>query len=190
MLYRKAKVNTEGETNLRDLVLEARNGDTNAFRVIFDQFVDRLYGYSFSRTQTRADALDVVQETFVDLWSALPGFEFRSDEEFSGFIFKILKRKISKLHRARRADVSLDDLGSDIKVEVEIEDYRFIMDGLDSLSPKYREVVKLRYWSGMTFSEIASILNSNEGAIKVRHHRAIEKLKKKIEDEEHRGNIE
>jgi len=76
--------------------------------------------------------------------------------------------------------VPLDDLGSEEGYEIEVEDYRFVMDGVDSLSPKYREVVRLRYWSGLTFGEIAAVLNTNEGTVKVRHHRAIEKLRGKI----------
>jgi len=173
-------VDKQENTNLANLIGEARNGNTDAFRVIFDQFVDRLYGYSLSRTATREDALDVVQDTFVDLWDGLTKFEYRSDEEFSGFVFKVLKRKIAKQHRARRGDVPLDDLGSEEGYEIEVEDYRFVMDGVDSLSPKYREVVRLRYWSGLTFGEIAAVLNTNEGTVKVRHHRAIEKLRGKI----------
>jgi len=179
MVYRKAKVDTQENTNLEELIGEARNGSTDAFRGIFNQFSDRLYGYALSRTASKQDALDVVQDTFVDLWDGLKKFKYRSDAEVSGFIFKILKRKIARNHRLRRGDISLDDI-ADEGYEIEIEDYRFVISGVDSLAPKYKEVVRLRYWSGLTFGEIASVLNINEGAAKVRHQRAIEKLKEKI----------
>jgi len=177
----KGAVDTQSN-NLQSLVEEARNGSTDAFREIFNQFTDRLYGYALSRTASKEDALDAVQDTFVDLWGGLGKFEYRSDEEFGGFVFKILKRKISKGHRLRRGDISLEDLGANEGYEIEVEDYRFVMENVNSLSPKYGEVVRLRYWSGLSFPEIASVLNIEEGTAKVRHHRAIAKLRENIDE--------
>lgn len=168
--------------NLESLIEEARDGRTDAFREIFNQFSDKLYGYAISRTASKDDALDVVQDTFVDLWGGLQRFQYRSDEEFGGFVFKILKRKISRQHRARRGDISLEDIDASISYEIEVEDYRFVTGNVDTLSPKYREVVRLRYWAQMSFGEIASVLNIKEGAAKVRHHRAIEKLKESLNE--------
>jgi len=166
--------------NLESLIEEARKGRTDAFREIFNQFSDKLYGYAISRTASKEDALDVVQDTFVDLWGGLQRFQYRSDEEFGGFVFKILKRKISRQHRARRGDLSLYDV--DEAYEIEVEDYRFVTSNVDTLSPKYQEVVRLRYWAQMSFGEIASALNIKEGTAKVRHHRAIEKLKENLNE--------
>jgi len=182
--YQKGDVNSGDNKNLEALIGEAREGNTDAFRAIFNEYIDRLYGYAISRTANKQEALDVVQETFVDLWRALEKFEYRSDEAFGGFVFKILKRKIARTHRMRRSDISLDALDFEEGYEVEIEDYRFVMDGVDSLSPMYREVIRLRYWSGLTFGEIAGILDINEGTAKIRHHRAIKKLKDKLDKDE------
>lgn len=167
---------------LESLIEEARDGRTEAFREIFNQFSDRLYGYAISRTASKEDALDVVQDTFVDLWGGLQKFQYRSDEEFGGFVFKILKRKIGRQHRLRRGDISLEDMNVEESYEIEVEDYRFIANNVDSLLPKYREVVKLRYWGQMSYGEIASALNIKEGTAKVRHHRAIEKLKENLNE--------
>ena len=168
--------------DLQSLVEEARDGRADAFREIFNQFSDRLYAYAISRTASKEDAMDAVQDTFVDLWGALDKFQYRSDEEFGGFIFKILKRKISRHHRSRRVTISIEDSDIDVGYEIEVEDYRFVTSNVEALTPKYREVLKLRYWAQMSFGEIASALNIKEGAAKVRHHRAIEKLKEKINE--------
>lgn len=176
----KGTVDIKSKKELVSLIEEVRGGEMEAFREIFNQFSDRLYGYAFSRTASREDALDAVQDTFVDLWSGLHKFQYRSDEEFGGFIFKILKRKISRQHRMRRGDISLEDINIEEGYEIEVEDYRFVTGSVDSLSQKYKEVVRLRYWAQMSFGEIASTLNIKEGAAKVRHKRAIEKLKENL----------
>ena len=167
-------------TELQTLIESARDGNTDAFRELFNQFSDRLYAYAISRTASKEDAFDVVQDTFVDLWGGLDKFKYQSDEAFGGFVYKILKRKISRHHRSRRNDVSLDASLIEEEYEVEVEDYRFVIGHVDELGPKYKEVLVLRYWSGMTFVEIASALNIKEGAAKVRHSRAIQKLKENI----------
>jgi len=170
------------QKDLEVLIEEARDGKTDAFREIFNQFSDRLYGYAISRTASKQDAMDVVQDTFVDLWGGLGKFKYQSDEAFGGFLFKILKRKISRQHRMRRGDISLEEASIEEGYEIEVEDYRFVTGHVDSLAPKYKEVLRMRYWSQMTFPEIASILNIKEGTAKVRHHRAIEKLKENINE--------
>lgn len=178
----KGTVDIKPQKELASLIEEARDGKTEAFREIFNQFSDRLYAYAVSRTASKDDALDAVQDAFVDLWGGLQKFQYRSDEEFGGFVFKILKRKISMQHRLRRGDISLEDMNVEESYEIEVEDYRFVANNVDSLSPKYQEVVRLRYWGQMSFGEIASTLNIKEGAAKVRHHRAIEKLKENLNE--------
>ena len=178
----KGTVDIKPQKELASLIEEARDGKTEAFREIFNQFSDRLYAYAVSRTASKDDALDAVQDAFVDLWGGLQKFQYRSDEEFGGFVFKILKRKISRQHRLRRGDISLEDMNVEESYEIEVEDYRFVANNVDSLSPKYQEVVRLRYWGQMSFGEIASTLNIKEGAAKVRHHRAIEKLKENLNE--------
>ena len=78
---------------LQDLIDDSRKGDQKAFRVLFDTLSNRLFTYALSHTRSRDEALDLVQETFIDLWSALPKFNYKNDESFYGFVFLILKRK-------------------------------------------------------------------------------------------------
>ena len=59
---------------------------------------------------------------------------------------------------------------------MEHEDYRYLMEHINKLPMKYRDVLKLRYWSDMKFGEIASVLKAKETTVKVWHHRAIKEL--------------
>ncbi len=69
---------------------------------------------------------------------------------------------------------------SNLKVD-EGFDVNAIMKVLDTLSEDKQEIVKLRFWGDLKFSEIAEKLNKNEAAIKKMFYRTIEELKNKLE---------
>ncbi|XOA43061.1 MAG: RNA polymerase sigma factor [Candidatus Nealsonbacteria bacterium] len=164
------------------LVERAQNGSKDAFRDIFDRLSNRFFAYIFSRTSNRDDALDITQEIFIELWNALNKFQYRSDEAFYGFIFTITKRKLFRYYKDKHKIVSLHE-GHIRQAELKQEDHRFLLKQLDALGQKYQDLLRLRYWSGMTFSEIAAVLNITETTAKVRHHRALQKLKINLKKE-------
>lgn len=170
---------TQEETTkeLQKLVEDAQNGEKEAFKEIFDGTSNRLFAYALSHTQNRDDAMDIVQDTFIDLWKALKKFKYSSDQEFYGFVFLVLKRKLAKYYKSKPKTVELDEQTMGGTYDLEYEDYRYLMKSVGSLSAKYQDVLKLRYWSDMTFAEISSILNVKEATAKVWHHRALQKLK-------------
>ena len=167
---------------LKISVKKAQNGNKDAFREIFDSLSNKFFAYVFSRTSNRDDALDIVQDVFVDLWKSLKSFKYSSDEALYGFIFTITKRKLSRYYKHKTNFASLDEISEKYIAQPEVnqEDYRFMQKHLSSLGSKYQDLLKLRYWSEMTFAEIASSLNITETAAKVRHHRALKKLKIKL----------
>ena len=173
-------MNRSHGTTLQRAVKKAKGGDAYAFRVIFEDMSDRLFAYTLSHIKNRDDALDIVQETFIALWDSLPGLEYRSDEAFYGFVFTILKRKLYREYKAQNKTTSFEEINI-YEEHSFTEDYRHLHKHVDTLAPKYRELLRLRYWTGMTFGEIATTLNIKETTAKVRHHRAIQKLKGNVE---------
>lgn len=161
---------------LQDYIERAKNGDNEAFYAIFDLLNDRLFGYALSHTKSRDEALDIVQETFIDLWKALPSFVYKNNESFYGFVFLILKRKIYRYYRINPQTVELDEQYISESYVLEVEDYRYLEKVIGLLSEKYQEVLRLRYWSSLQFKEIAVCMNIKEGTAKVLHHRALKIL--------------
>jgi len=100
----------QNSEELKMLVEKAQNGDRDAFKEIFDRLSDRFFAYTFSRTSNRDDALDISQETFIELWNSLKRFKYRSDQSFHGFLFKIIKRKLYQYYKKKQKIVSLDVL--------------------------------------------------------------------------------
>lgn len=173
----------DGEQNedgrFETLITRIQSGDEEAFRTLYDALADRLFGYVGSRTRSRADALDLVQDIFIDLWASLGRFSYRSDGHFYSFVFTIAKRKLYRHYKKGDTVESLDDLAFDEhpRVEPDIVDPEGMRPLVALLPDKYRDVITLRYWSGMSFADIANALDTTETNVKVRHHRALEKLR-------------
>src|SRR3989344_1112165 len=102
----------ETSKSLEWLIKECCEGNANTFRMLFAETKDDLFRFIRFRVATREDALDILQDTFVDLWKSLKGgkFKYSSDEEFLGFICLVARRKILKLYRHARSTASFEDL--------------------------------------------------------------------------------
>jgi RNA polymerase sigma factor (sigma-70 family) len=165
------------EGNIAALVSAAQLDDKEAFRGIFDHLSDRLFAYVVTRVPERDDALDIVQDTFIELWKALFNFQYKSNEQFYGFVFVIMKRRLYRYYKTRHKTVPLDDNLFTENFEMKTDDFRFLLKNMSVLSPHHQEILRLRYWVGMTFGEIAATLHMREVTAKVYHHRAIKKLR-------------
>ncbi|MCR4279485.1 MAG: sigma-70 family RNA polymerase sigma factor [Candidatus Zambryskibacteria bacterium] len=163
------------------LIRESIHGNVIAFQTLYDRFSDDLFRFIRVRVATRDDAHDILQEVFLDLWKAFEksGFIYSSDGEFMGFLFVIARRKLAKLYRFRPLTVSLDEMDNDPSNTDEslAGEIAVLFQALGKLNKEDQELIKLRYYSGLSFPEIAKLLDKGESAVKVRHHRALAKLK-------------
>lgn len=169
-------MNEQKSRTVEDLIKQARKGDSGAFKGLFDLLSDRLFTYALSHTKNRDDALDLVQETFIDLYNGLDKFTYRNDESFYGFVFLVLKRKLYRHYSKQPRTVELDEQFISDNYVIEVEDYRYLEKVLETLPQRYQELLKLRYWSAFSFKEIAAVMNIKEGTAKVWHHRALQSL--------------
>lgn len=165
--------------NLEKLVTEAQAGSEQAFHELYALLVDRLFAYTVSRVRNRDEAMDIVQEIFIDIWKALPRFTYQTDGHVYGFVFLVAKRKLAKHYANRKITVPLEDVDLSDMYEFDtdsLSDAQTITKAMEHLSERDREVLTLRYWSGLSFQEIADMLEEKETTVKVRHHRALEKM--------------
>lgn len=168
----------------RSLVTKAQAGDPEAFRRLFEKTHQKLFGYAAARMRSRADATDLVEDTFVDLWRSLAKFDYRSDREFMAYLFLILKRKLAHYYRTNNNNETAelkDNMGA--TTDTGRDEYGFETI-LKQLKPEYREVLQLRYWSDLKFDEIAAIMEEKINTIKTWHRRAIQELHKILNEYE------
>jgi RNA polymerase sigma-70 factor (sigma-E family) len=129
----------------------------------------------------RATAEDVVQDAFAGLAAKDSGL--RDPEAALGYLRKsVVNRSRSALRRRRTARGyaplrSIESVRPDERA-VLAEEHREILAALDRLAPRQREVLVLRYWSGLSEAEIADALGISRGSVKSTASRALDHLEK------------
>src|SRR5262249_47501350 len=143
-----------------------------------------LYNFCLRMLGQPDDAADVAQETFVQLYSHLGRLDER--EPLAPWLFRVARNRCIDVIRRRRTVplVMLDDDAAELGIDpedveplpdelVERADLqRVLADAIAQLPPTYAEVVALRYAGERSFAEIGLILDCDEGAARVRFHRA------------------
>jgi RNA polymerase sigma-70 factor (ECF subfamily) len=175
------------------LIRTAREGDGDAFRTLFDAHNGRVLGLAYKYLRNRADAEDVLQETFVRAYRALGTFDSEKSPDFGVWINRIcVNCSIDALRRARRriaqplegealASLSAGAAEDNPERAARSREIRERIDqALDRLSPRQRMIFTLRHDQGYSIREIARTVESTEGSVKKHLFRAVEALKKKL----------
>jgi len=153
-------------------------GDTDAFSQLVRRYEDRVIRFQLRMTGCRETALDLAQETFLRAFQALASWQ--PSAQFRTWLFRIASNAaIDHLRRNRQFNhVPLeenDEFGCEISVERLLsadQQMRILAKAVAQLPKKYSEALLLRELEGMSYSEIALLLDVSEGTVKSRISRA------------------
>ena len=177
----------------QELVTRAKAGDDEAFAQLMRDNEKRIYNLTLRMTGNPEDAMDLAQETFLNAWRGLKFF--KGDSAFSTWVYRLASNAcIDHLRRKkRRQDISApmpaddeDDSQPDIpderfQPEQELERQelrRAVAQGLEQLSEEHRQVLVMREINGLSYQEIADVLDLEAGTVKSRIARARNSLRK------------
>jgi RNA polymerase sigma-70 factor (ECF subfamily) len=157
---------------------------------IYDRYYSRVHGYATSMLRDPAAGDDVVQETFLRAQANLDAL--REPEKMSAWLFRIAHNLCMDHLRARqssRIDLTADpdtagtcDPAS-VQRDLEREEMSAcVREKIDQLPESHRAVILLYDIMGLSHQEIADVLGIELGAVKVRLHRARQKLRAVLED--------
>jgi RNA polymerase sigma-70 factor (ECF subfamily) len=153
------------------------------------RFIDGLYGYAMAITRNRADAEDLVQETYV---RAIRGKEsLRAGSNVKSWLFTILRNiHLNQLRKQRTTprvvEIDADENTANIVVEtsddpltryVRKTEREWLTEAVEQLPSEFREIVMLREFEDLSYLEIAGILNCPVGTVMSRLARARSKLR-------------
>jgi len=181
------------ETRLAKL---ARNGDRRAFAELVELYKDKIYHLAYRMLGNRQEAEDIVQETFMRLYSNLHRYD--DTQKFSTWIFRIGTNLCIDRLRKRKLTYSLDaevtdgegndyyammssDEHTPEKQVIVSETQRHIRKVIDDMPEKYKSIIVLRYLQDLSLQEISDVLDLPITTIKTRLHRGREYLRKKLE---------
>jgi len=173
-------------------IVAARRRQPGAFEALVRRHQSPLFNFCLRMLGRADDAADVAQETFVQLFSHLDRIDER--ESLSPWLFRVARNRCIDVIRRRRtvpmlpaeegADEfeAVDDepLPDELAERADLQ--RLLAEAIAQLPPLYAEVVALRYAADRSFAEIGIILACDEGAARVRFHRAKNLLRKVLRD--------
>lgn len=182
----------------------ARNGDLDAFSVLVEHYSARVYGVCFSYLGNRQDAEDTAQETFVKAFKAMRSYQFLSS--FYTWIYRIaantcmdFRRRSSKLS-AVSLDEAMETDDSQVfwqipdqgplpdELAIQAETRQLIREGITKLPDFLQEIIILRDLEGLSYHELADLLNLSEGTVKSRLSRARYQLMLLLTQQEQRDD--
>ena len=180
---------SQSDLEERATIIAAQQGDREAFRSLYERYRDRVYNLIFYSIGDELGAEDVLQIVFVKIYRGLPDFRFQAS--LATWIYRITLNECLNQQRGRGAQhIPFEALlGSDEERDLgatadlrhaEGERREIVHRALMELSPKLRAVVVLKYLEGLSYEEIASVLECSPGTVASRLSRALRELEARL----------
>jgi RNA polymerase sigma-70 factor (ECF subfamily) len=177
-----------------DANMSGSQRETYATNILDGEYIGVLYGYAMVLTRNRAEAEDLVQETYVRALEAAG--RLRENSNIKGWLFTILRNLwFNQLRKRRNApamvemdgdDHTADSLVGDARDAHEIfvskEDSYMVRSAIDNLPVQFREIIVLREFEELSYQEIADVLGCPAGTVMSRLGRARAKLRTALAD--------
>src|SRR6266545_3742993 len=173
------------------LIERCRAGDLAAFEPLVEKYRQRVYRLAYNILRDPEEAWDVSQDAFIRAFQALASF--RGDSAFYTWLFRIVinvARDRARQHAARgRAfgterveeedwDRALADQGTAPDTHAaQVEERERIGRALSTLSEQHRAIIMLSDLEGLSYREIAEVLNIPMGTVMSRLHNARRRLR-------------
>lgn len=170
-------------------LVERARSDPQAFGVLYEHYVDRIYAYIYHRVGNVQDAEDLTARTFYRALDSLDSYEDRG-VPFSAWLFRIAHNLVANHHRdrSRRHFLSLDRLWSHSREEdspqqqlEQEETHTALRMAISRLPEERRNLLLFKFGSQLSNVEIGEMMNKSESAIKSLYFRTLAALRKDLE---------
>lgn len=160
-----------------------------AFGVMVKHFTPQIYWQIRRLVFSHDDANDIMQNTFMKVWTNLESF--RGDSKISTWVFRIATNEALNFLQRKRENISLDapEAAAALQLEADVyfngdEAQLEFQKAIAALPDKQRLVFNMKYFDNMKYEEISDIVGTSVGALKASYHLAVEKIVAKLKDTE------
>jgi RNA polymerase sigma-70 factor, ECF subfamily len=172
----------------RQLVKRILAGDHSAFETLLDTYEARVYRLALRFTNSVPDAEDVTQEIFVGIYKGIGNF--RGTSALSTWIYRVAMNHCLEYRRKRKLDcvpynedltlISQDWRDDPVQSADQQELAARVEAAINCLAPHHRDVVMLHELQGLTYQEVATVLNVPVGTVKSRLSNAFRRLRDQL----------
>ena len=173
-----------------EIWMRFQSGDRSAFSEIYEEFVEVMFAYGSKITHDRELLKDCVQEVFYNLYRYNPNLQHPEYLEF--YLFKSLRNEIIQKIKKNRKEPSITNDGMilfDLKFQAEQDVFEKESDEfrnetlrkiLQSLDPQKRELLFLKFTTGLNYAEIGELSGLNPDTVKKQIYRTLSSLRTKF----------
>jgi RNA polymerase sigma-70 factor (ECF subfamily) len=188
----RGETDVEVSSDERQLVIQAKRGDTAAFEMLVSNHASYVYNVALRILGNTEEAEDLAQEAFVRAWKALP--RFRVEARFRTWLYRIvtnlcydklpqIRRELSQIEVDGNLPMS-DERGQPEAGLLSAELRDKLHAAIDELPDGYRLLITLRHLQEMSYAEIAEATNQPLGTVKTGIYRARRLLRTAIQEYE------
>src|SRR5277367_5899219 len=184
----------EQETKHQDVALLRRIGarDRDAFAEFYDKYSTLLFSIASKILNDAAEAEDVLQETFMQIWEKAGNFDPRLGHPVGWAVTLVRNRAIDRIRASRRRNLLTEEAGVEFAAAADSpesanetvsghEKAKLIHSAMVELPAEQRRAIELAFFSGLTQNEISESLHEPLGTIKARIRRGLLKLRDQLE---------
>lgn len=179
---------------LAGLLAAAAAGQEWAWRAIVDRFGKRVFALAKSRCRRADLAEEITQSVFASVAAKVGQGLYTEKGRFESWLFRVTMNRVrDEVRRAKRhgtceqgdglAIVEDPRSGRDRGETVPGEGLAKLRGAMDLLAESDRDVIELRHHGGLSFRQMADLLDEPVGTLLARHHRALRKLREAMEQQ-------
>lgn len=163
----------------RNAIERCLNGEKEDYRYLVEHFQKQAVAHALAILGNREDALDAVQEAFIDAYQALDKFD--PARRFYPWFYVLLRNRCFKMTARRRETANIGE--TEIiaaQTDLPIEERFALENALRSLKKEDREIITLKYLDGLSYEELAEHLQIPRGTVMSRLFYARKQLQAKL----------
>lgn len=171
-----------------EILLQASQGDRDAFGLLYERYVERIFNYIYYRTGNVHDAEDITARVFYRALHHIHNYRDRG-VPFSAWLYRIAHNLVANWHRdrSRKQEIPLSEAptirykGDAPEQSLMVtEERESLMHLIHKLTPDRQNLLILKFVEHMSNAEIGQILGRSEGAVKSLYHRTLLSLRDEI----------
>ncbi len=171
--------------DLARIIVGCKNNDSESFAKVVDMYGSRCHGYFYRLTGNNDISDDLLSELFVKLVEKIGSYKGGS---FEGWLFKVAsnifhdylrsKQRQKKLLESQQKELEPEPTGEKKSDDEQIDKLQIQLKKMD---PETRELIMLRFYSELSFKEIAAMRSEPIGTTLAKLHRGVKKLRELME---------
>lgn len=174
------------------LIVQCKNGDTDAFALLYDSYVRKIYDFIYYRTFHQQVAEDLTSACFFKALGSMRQFD-ETKASFQTWLYTIARNTVIDYMRSPKNQNGLDDIYDPLLQSLlvaednpeNITDIQFAKEHaaeiMSRIPEEWRDLLVMRLWDELSYAEIAVITGKSENSLKTKYSRIIRDLKELYE---------